>query len=117
MSADVAITLAAAVVAAIVVIGAITALPWLYDCRLAGPRIEVVLFRLWPVYRLPISNVESVAKVSRREVSLDRGGALRLGNRPFGPCVLVIKRKGLFRRLVLTPADADAFIDAVNAQM
>lgn len=116
MNADIAITLAAAVVAALVVIVAIAALPWLYDCRVQGQNIEIVLFRILPIYRLRLTNVASVAKLSRKELAI-KGSTLGLGNRPFGEFVLVTKRKGPFRRLVLTPADADAFINEVRSRL
>lgn len=119
MSADVVITLAAAVVAALVVIGAIAALPWLYDCRVQGQSIDIVLFRKLPIYRLRLTNVASVAKVSRKELAIKgaQGGTLGLGNRPFGDYVLVTKRKGPFRRIVLTPVDADEFVEEVSSRM
>ncbi len=116
MSADTAITLAAAVVAALVVIVAVAALPWLYDCRVQGKSIEIVLFRMLPIYRLRLANVASVAKLSRKELAI-KGATLGLGNRPFGEFVLVTKRKGPFRRLVLTPADADAFVNEVRSRL
>jgi hypothetical protein len=116
VSADVAMTLVATVVAALVVIAAIAALPFLYDCRVKGQSIEIVLFRRLPVYRLRIAKIESIAKLSRRELAI-KGSALGLGNRPFGEFVLVTKRKAPFRRLVLTPADADAFVDEVKSRL
>jgi hypothetical protein len=119
VSADVAITLAAAVVAMLVVVAAIAALPWLYDCRVQGQSIEIVLFRKVPIYRLRLTHVASVAKVTRRELAIKaaQGATLGLGNRPFGEFVLVTKRKGPFRRIVLTPPDAEAFVNEAKSQL
>jgi len=119
VSADVAITIAAAVVAVLVVIAAIAALPWLYDCRVREQSIEIVLFRKLPIYRLRLANVVSVVKVSRKELAIKsaQGGTLGLGNRPFGEFVLVTKRKGPFRRIVLTPADAEAFVSEAMSRL
>lgn len=119
MSADVAITIAAAVVAVLVVVAAIAALPWLYDCRVHEQNIEIVLFRKLPIYRLRMTNIATVAKLTRKELAIKgaQGGTLGLGNRPFGEFVLVTKRKGPFRRIVLTPADADAFVSEATSRL
>lgn len=40
---------------------------------------------------------------------------LRLGNRLAGQCVLIQRRTGWFRRIAVTPDDADGFIGQVTA--
>jgi hypothetical protein len=89
-------------------------LRFLYDYRVHNHAIEVVLFHLLPVYRIPIANIESIQKASWSELGIG-GSTLRLGNRVFGQGVLIRSRSGWFRRVVISPEDADRFISRVAA--
>jgi hypothetical protein len=94
----------------------------LYGYRVRNHAVEVVLFHVLPVYRVPVDNIELIRKVlfkealfgfwSLREL-VSAFSTLRLGNRIFGPWVLIQKRNGWIRRILITPNDADAFIREV----
>ena len=114
-SDDVAIMLGTAAVIAVFILWSAVGLRLLYDYRINDETIEVRLFHLLPICRVPIADISDVSKTSWRQLGMDTV-ALRFGNRVFGPCVLIQKNKGRFRRVVITPADADAFIDAVKAK-
>ncbi|MGO9134505.1 MAG: hypothetical protein ACLP8A_10730 [Methylovirgula sp.] len=112
---DIAIMLGTAAVIAVFILWSVVGLRLLYDYRINGEAIEVRLFHRLPICRVPIADISEVSKTSWRQLGMDTV-ALRFGNRVFGPCVLIQKSKGKFRRVVITPADADAFIDAVKAE-
>jgi hypothetical protein len=88
----------------------------LYGYRVSGRAIEITLFHVLPVYRLPIDNVESIGKTTSGELGID-WSVLRLSNHLTTEGVLIKKRKGWFRRIVITPSDADEFIKKVSAQL
>jgi hypothetical protein len=113
-SNDLTLTLSAMAAVGIVVFWSLVGLRFLYDYRIRDGRIDILLFRRLPIYRVPIAEIASIAKTRWRQLRID-GGVLRFGNRLFGDCVLIAKRKGQFRRLVIPPADADAFITQVKS--
>lgn len=90
------------------------ALRFVYDYRVKNHSIEFMLFRALPVYRIPVDNIDSIQKTSWLRLGIG-GMTLRFGNRVFGTCVLVHRRSGLFRRIVITPKDADKFVNDVIA--
>src|SRR6188768_3299449 len=97
---------------------AIYSLRFLYDYRIANGAIEVLLFRTLSVYRIPISNIEQIGIPNRRDLwisPLVRPFVLRLGNRFRRNPVLIQRRTGLIRNVVITPDEPDRFIDQVRA--
>ena len=99
---------------ALVLLVVIYSLRFLYGYRLANCAVEIILFRALPVYRIPVRDIELIQKASWRKLGIG-GTTLRLGNRLARECVLIQKRTGLIRRIVITPDDADRFISQVNA--
>lgn len=89
-------------------------LRFLYGFRVCNHAIEVVLFGVFPVYQVRVEDVAEIKKVPWRDLRIG-GGILRLGNQFAGQCVLIQKRTGWFRRVVITPKNPDAFISQVIA--
>jgi hypothetical protein len=100
--------------AALVLWAVVYGLRFLYGYRVENNAVEIVLLHVLPVYRVPIDEIELIKKASWSELGLG-GSTLRLGNRLAGQCVLIQKRDGWFRRIVITPDDADGFIRQVAA--
>jgi hypothetical protein len=88
-------------------------LRFIYNYRFTGSAVEVVLFHAIPVYRIPVANIKWCRKASWRELGLG-GLTLRLGNRLVSRCVLIEKRTGWLRHIVITPSDPDGFTRLVN---
>ena len=82
--------------------------------RLTEDSIEVFYWGL-RVWRCRFADVVEVRLVSFSYLLLP--AALRLMNRPFGPYVLVRKKSGIVRRVVITPDDAQGFIAFVRSRM
>ena len=87
----------------------------IYSYRIENGAIEIILFHVAPIYRIPILDIVAIRKASWSELGVG-GRTLRLGNRVVGQCVLLEKRGGWLRRIVITPADADNFIARVKAE-
>lgn len=100
--------------AAFVLFAVIFGLRFVYDYRIENRAIEIVLFHLVPIYRLPFEDIELIRKTSWSELGVG-GITIRFGNRFAGQCVLIQKRNGWFRRIVITPNNADEFIGQVQA--
>jgi len=75
-----------------------------------------LLFRVFPILRIPLTDIAEVRKASWWEtVGLHSFFAARCGNRLWGP-IVVIKRKRPFvfnRTTYITPDDPDGFIREV----
>jgi hypothetical protein len=77
--------------------------------------IRILVFSSMPIVRIPISNVAQVTHPSPRQLWLNPLYALRLGNRLFGGAVLIRKRRGLIKSIIITPDDPAQFIDQCNS--
>ncbi len=99
---------------AAVLLAAVYSLCFIYGYRVANGAVEIVLFHALSVYRVPVADIERIEKVSWRKPGIG-GTTLRLGNRLARECVLIGKRRGLIRRIVITPDGADEFISQVDA--
>lgn len=86
----------------------------LYSYRLTPDSLEILLFRALPVYRLPFKEIESAYTASWSEAKLGFS-ALRLGNRFARRYVVIKKKGGLLRVLVITPVKADEFAKQISA--
>ncbi len=96
--------------------------PFSHDYRLTDSSIEIVLFRQIPVRRISMRDIAEVRVVSWKETTpfsqpLSMYFAERWGNRLWGPMVLIRKKKGLSRRLIITPKDPQAFIRLIEERM
>jgi hypothetical protein len=94
----------------------------LYSYRVNSRGIEIMLFSLIPVARFTLRRVLSARCLSREgrfalwnPFFLNPFTTLRLGNRLFGPVVLVERAPGLIRTILLTPDDPDSFVRELNA--
>lgn len=87
-------------------------LRFIYDYRIKNNAVEILLFRLMPIYRLPVENIESIQSVGWGRLGIG-GGVIRLGNRFCRHGVLIEKRRGWFRYIVITPADVEGFLGQI----
>jgi hypothetical protein len=86
----------------------------IYGYKLTSDGIWIVLFNLVPVYKIPFKNVTNIHKCSFLEVGPHKITLLRLGNRLWGNFVL-IKKSGVVRSIVITPNNAEEFVERCNA--
>lgn len=89
---------------------------YIYNYKISKNSIKIVLFGKIPLFRIPFSNIMEIRKISFKEaLSNDEYFlALRFGNRMWGECVLIRKKKGLFKVILITPDKADEFISKVR---
>jgi hypothetical protein len=91
-------------------------LRFIYSYDIKGGAIRVLLFSAIPIIRIPISQVVEVTLLPRGEFRLNPFYALRFGNRLIGNAVLVRKKQGLIRSIIITPDYPDRFIDQCNSE-
>ena len=105
----VAITIAALVAGAL----AQLFLRYVYGYDIKGGHIRFLLFRSVPLFGIRISEIREIRECSG-------GGlwkpslALRFGNRLWGDCVVIQKKSGLFRSVIITPDNPEEFIKSVQ---
>jgi hypothetical protein len=86
-------------------------LRYLYSYEVRASEIRILLFSLIPIVRIPMSNVAEVTSPAPRPYWLSPWYALRLGNRIFGEAVLIRKRRGLIKSIIIAPDDPARFIE------
>jgi hypothetical protein len=91
-------------------------LPILYGYRVSDSGIWVVVLHLLPVYRISFHNIKEIRRSAPGELGPTKVFLLRLGNRIWGEPVLIRKR-GLFRSVVITPDKPDEFIATVQSHL
>ena len=99
-----------------VIVGGVLAqllLRYVYGYDIRGGRIRFLLFGSIPLFGIPISEVREVRECSGKDL-WKPGFALRFGNRLWGDSVVIQKRSGLFRSVIITPDDTREFIKAVQ---
>lgn len=85
--------------------------------RIREGAVDVRLMKLLTIVRLrprDVVKVEKVRALSLRAVVSSQLAA-SLGNRLWGDCLIVTKRRGIVRRILITPDDVDAYGRALRA--
>jgi hypothetical protein len=89
----------------------------IYGYALTSAGIEVRLFARFPVYRISLRSVERVVFWSPSLSDLTAIGTLRLGNRLVGTAVVITRRRGFPRRIIITPDNPRAFAAALRRRV
>ncbi len=68
--------------------------------------------------RMKLANIAEVRKVSFKEATFQKGIegvlVLRCGNRLWGQIILIRRKKGIFKTILITPNNADKFISKIR---
>ncbi|OGT58385.1 MAG: hypothetical protein A3E01_19335 [Gammaproteobacteria bacterium RIFCSPHIGHO2_12_FULL_63_22] len=110
------LTLILQIAALVGFLGVLYALRPIYDYRLHGEEVQIVLLKRFPILRIPISDINDIAVVSAWGFPFGFG-ALRFGNRITKWAVLISRKHALFTRVVITPVEPHAFLADVKLKM
>ncbi len=86
---------------------------YIYNYQIRDTAIEIVLFGKIPIRRIPYNNIAEIRKLPFKVVlplSIEMFSALSFGNRVWGTGVLVRKKKGMIKQILITPDNPDRFI-------
>jgi hypothetical protein len=84
--------------------------PHVFAYRICPDQIQIVVFGL-PLANIKLCDVTDIRKVSLLDAF--NPATLSLHNRLFGQWLLIRKNRGLFSRVLITPANPDEFIETV----
>lgn len=87
---------------------------YFYNYRVNNDRIEFLLFGQLPFFSILLTKDVEVNMVPLKSTLRTDFSTLRLGNKIFGRVVEIKRGSGLFKRILITPDDADLFIADVN---
>lgn len=105
---EVVVGLAAAVMSAVAALFLVRAV---VGYRVGRDAIEFLLFHVLPIYRVPFTKIKIIRKASWPEVLLRLPTILFLTNWIFvRSFVMIEKRSGFSRRIVITPPDPNKFL-------
>jgi len=103
----------AVMVLALIVLGGSQVLgPYCGRYTFDGSCIKFILFGSFRAWEVRVGDIEDIQEIS--VVSLFITPSLHLMNKPFGKYVLVRKKNGIIRNIVITPDDVSAFIGSVR---
>jgi hypothetical protein len=87
---------------------------YLYNYYIEEDSIKVILSGRVTLGHIPFSSVQEIRKVSFKEALLPNGLAgflaLRIGNRVWGEILLIRRKKGIFKNILITPNSSDEFV-------
>jgi hypothetical protein len=81
-----------------------------YGYKLRANRIDFVLFGVIRFYSIPLSAISHARILTWDEAWSPDFTTLRFGNRLFGTFLELRKKSGVFRRILITPDDPEAFL-------
>jgi hypothetical protein len=87
---------------------------YVYGYDITRDQVRIMLFESVPLMRIRIADILEISERSHTEL-WKLTLALKFGNRLWGKCVLIRKKNGLIRSIVITPDDAHAFVERVRA--
>jgi hypothetical protein len=90
-----------------------TCLRYVYSYDIKDDNVRIVLFRLVPLMTIRISNIREIKESPPMELWKPTF-ALKFGNRLWGECVVICKKRGFIRRIVITPDNAREFVEDVK---
>ncbi len=94
---------------------------YVINYRIEKNSIQFVLFGKIPLIQIQLSNIAEIRKVSFKEATFQRGIegilVLRCGNRLWGQIILIRRKKGIFKTILITPDNADEFISKIRERM
>jgi hypothetical protein len=99
-----------------VVVFACFVLPVLYSYDVAEGSIRILLFSKFPIARFRISEIANVEIKRTASLLLRPFFALRFGNRLSGECVVITKRRGILRTIIITPRQPADFVSRIRQQ-
>jgi hypothetical protein len=88
----------------------------LFGYHLTRTQIQLRLLHILPLYWVNLSDIE-VIRVCRSSEWPPDFTTLRLGNRMTRQGVVIEKKRGFFRRIVLSPGDCAAFVIKVEGAL
>jgi hypothetical protein len=82
--------------------------------RLTDDSVQVLLFGFAPLLSIRYSDIADVRQVSFRETLRPSLSVLRLGNRIVGNILLIQKKTGIVRTILITPDDAGEYAGTIK---
>ncbi len=94
---------------------------YFFNYRIVKDSIQFVLFGKIPMIHIQLADIAEMRKVSFMEATFQKGieglFVLRCGNRLWGQIVLIRRKKGIFKRVLITPDNADEFISKIRERI
>ncbi len=93
---------------------------WVIGYRITKSHFEILAFG-FPLFKTAVADILEVRKVPFRELLPWKNrksiGWCRFGNRLFGECILVVRRKGLLQGFLITPDNPQDFLQTLNQRL
>ena len=94
---------------------------YIFNYRITNDSLQFVVFGKVPYMYIKLANIAEVRKVSFKEATFQKGIegvlVLRCGNRLWGRGILIRRKKGIFKTILITPDNADEFISKIRERI
>lgn len=92
---------------------------YIYDYKTQGRSVCILLFKKIPLSQIAFENIAEIRKISYKEAVFGKETlmALRLGNRIWGDIILIRKKKGIIKTILITPDNATQFLQQVKSHL
>jgi len=88
-------------------------LRYILTYKLSESSVDIVLLNILPIFRIRFDNIVRAEECSPFSPEALDPLIWPLGNRLWGKCVLIVKRKGFRQRILLTPDNPKVFIEQI----
>ena len=94
----------------LILITAFVPLRYIYDHDVKNGCFRILLFSSLPLMHVPLAEIRDVREVALKEGWRRRSFALKLGNRIRGDYVIIERKRGILRTLIVTPDNPGEFV-------
>lgn len=90
---------------------------YVINYQLNDASLTIVVFGFIKVMKIPYADIGDVREMTFKETLRPSLTTLRFGNRIFGNIILIERKAGLVRRVLITPDDPSDFISKIRARV
>lgn len=90
---------------------------YIFNYRITNDSLQFVVFGKVPYMYIKLANIAEIREVSFKEATFEKSMAWRCGNRLWGRGILIRRRKGIIKTILITPDNVDEFISKIRERM
>jgi hypothetical protein len=87
---------------------------YVFRYRITKDSLQFVVFGKIPYMSIKLANIAEIREVSFKEATFQKPLVWRCGNRLWGKIVLIRRKKGIIKTILITPDNPDEFISEIR---
>lgn len=90
---------------------------YIFNYRITKDSLQFVVFRKVPYMYIKLANIAEIREVTFKEATFEKSLVWRCGNRLWGRIILIRRKKGIIKTILVTPDIADEFISKIRERI